>query len=224
MARIARVVATGYPHHIIQRGNNREKIFHDEEDRERYLSFLKKYSGKWGCPVLAYCLMTNHVHLLTRPTTDESLYKMMQGVTLCYTQYINRKYQRTGRLWESRYHSCAVEEERYLWAVSRYIEQNPVRARIVKKAETYAYSSARAHIRGLEDGVLGEALFSEKERKDYIKLLREKVPAKEMDRVRYHTRLGRPLGDQIFLAAVERLLKRALSVRPKGRPRKRGNK
>ena len=220
MPRIARVVATGYPHHIIQRGNNREKIFHDDEDSMRYLSFLRKYSEKWNSPVLAYCLMSNHVHILARPASDESLYKMMQGVTLCYTQYANRKYQRTGRLWESRYHSCIVEEEKHLWAVSRYIEQNPVRARMVKKAENYPYSSAKAHISGSDDGVLGEALISEEERKDYIKLLRESMPAEEMDNLRFHTRAGRPYGGEKFIGHVERLLKRALSSRPKGRPRK----
>src|SRR3990172_7738587 len=94
MPGIARAVAIGYPHHIIQRGNNRGKVFHDPEDRKQYLTLLKKYSGKWNSPVLAYCLMSNHVHLLVRPASDESLYKMMQGVTLCYTQYVNRKYQR----------------------------------------------------------------------------------------------------------------------------------
>ena len=220
MPRIARVVAAGYPHHIIQRGNNREKVFHNTEDKKQYLSLLKKYSVKWNSPVLVYCLMSNHVHILVRPASDGSLYKMMQGVTLCYTQYANRKYQRTGRLWESRYHSCIVEEERYLWAVSRYIEQNPVRARMVKKAEEYPYSSAKVHIDGTEDSVLGEALFSEKERKDYFQLLREKMPAREMDNVRVHTRTGRPLGGESFVRTVERVLKRRFSSRPRGRPRK----
>ena len=173
--------------------------------------------------MLAYCLMSNHVHLLVRPASDESLYKMMQGVTLCYTQYINRKYHRTGRLWESRYHSCIVEEEKYLWAVSRYIEQNPVRAGMIKKAEEYFYSSARAHINGTADDVLGEALFSEKERKEYIQLLSEKIPSRDIDKVRDHTRMGRPLGGESFVRTVERALKRSFDSRPRGRPIKNKN-
>lgn len=220
MPRLARAVAIGYPHHIIQRGNNRQEIFRDEEDRKRYLSLLKKYSEKRNCPVLAYCLMTNHVHMLARPASDESLFKMMQGLTLCYTQYANRKYMRTGRLWESRYHSCIVEEETYLWTVSRYIEQNPVRAHMVKTAEEYPYSSARAHINGIKDGVLGEEFFDEAQRKDYIQLLRENLQEKEMDSLRYHTKTGRPFGGGAFVKIVERMLERSLPLRPRGRPRK----
>jgi putative transposase len=98
MPRIGRAVAAGFPHHVIQRGNNRENVFFEKDDRRQYFSLLKKYSAKWTSPVMAYCLMTNHVHLLTKPGTEESLFKMMQGVTLCYTQYINRNYGRTGRL------------------------------------------------------------------------------------------------------------------------------
>lgn len=109
---------------------------------------------------MAYCLMTNNVHLLTKPGSEESLFKMMQGLTLCYTQYINRIFGRTGRLWESRYHSCIVDQEKYLWAVARYIEQNPVRAGMVEKAEDYPYSSALAHVKGCKDNILGEDLFT----------------------------------------------------------------
>lgn len=220
MPRIARVVARGYPHHIIQRGNNREVVFFDDEDKERYLSLLKKYTEKWGSSILAYCLMSNHVHLLAKPSSEESLYKTMQGVTLCYSQYVNRKNKRTGRMWENRYHSCIVDQERYLWAVARYIEQNPVRAEIVKKAEEYIYSSARAHVKGIEDSVLGEDLFSKEQRGDYIQLLRTAITEEERDSVRYHTRTGRPFGEEEFVLQMEQKLKRPLTRRPRGRPKK----
>lgn len=98
-----------------------EKVFLDEEDKQKYLSLLRKYTEQWECPVLAYCLMDNHIHLLTKPETEESLSKMMQGITLCYTQHRNRRYRKKRRLWESRYYSSIVDAEEYLWAVARYI-------------------------------------------------------------------------------------------------------
>jgi putative transposase len=154
MPRLGRAVVPGYPHHVIQRGNNRENVFFEKEDRTKYLSLLNKYAFKWNAPIMAYCLMSNHIHLLTKPLSEESLFKMMQGLTLCYTQNINRMYGRTGRLWESRYHLCIVDHDKYLWAVARYLEQNPVRAKMVERAEDYSYSSARAHVNGSEDAVL----------------------------------------------------------------------
>ena len=164
--------------------------------------------------------MSNHVHLMVRPLSDDSLYKMMQGLTLCYTQYVNRKYQRTGRLWESRYHSCIVDKEQYLWAVARYIEQNPVRAKIVKKAEAYPYSSAETHVKGAEDTVLGEELFSNNRRGDYIGMLRSSLTEKEKEAISYHTRVGRPFGNDDFIYGMEKKLKRPLARRPRGRPKK----
>ena len=221
MPRIARAVAKGYPHHIIQRGNNREGVFLDDEDKRYYLHLLTKYSEKWGAKVSAYCIMSNHLHLLAKPERDESLYKMMQGITLCYSQYANRKYNRSGRLWENRYHSCIVDRETYLWAVARYIEQNPVRAGMVKKAEEYTYSSARAHAKGIKDAVLGEELFSEDQRSHYQQLLRTGLNEDAMEAVRYHTRSGRPLGAAEFVKRMERRLDRSLERRLRGRPRKR---
>ncbi|GAB4417190.1 MAG: transposase [Thermodesulfovibrionales bacterium] len=219
MARIARAIAVGFPHHVIQRGNNKGKVFFKKEDRQKYLELLKKYSDKWECNILAYCLMDNHVHLLARPKREESLYKMMQGMTLCYTQYINRKYERTGRLWESRYHSCIVDEEQYLWAVARYIEQNPKRAKIVKKEEEYPYSSAKAHIEGKRDDILGEELFNDTQRKDYIEFIREGITEDEMQRLKYATRTGRPFGDEEFIKKMEKKLNKRFMPMEPGRPK-----
>ncbi|MDA8169750.1 MAG: transposase [Nitrospiraceae bacterium] len=220
MPRIARAVAIGYPHHIVQRGNNRQSVFFEEADRDVYFSLLKKYSDKWRSSILAYCLMTNHVHLLVTPKADESLFKMMQGITLCYTQYVNRTYNQTGRLWESRYHSCIVDKEDYLWSVARYIEQNPVRAKMVRKAELYPYSSAEAHILGVRNDLLGDELFSDQQRRDYIAFVREKIPEREINELKYHTRTGRPYGREGFLSKMEKRLDRKLSVMRPGRPKK----
>ena len=164
--------------------------------------------------------MSNHVHSLTRPITNESLYKMMQGITLCYTQYFNRTYKRTGRLWESRYHSCVVDKEKYLWAAARYIEQNPVRVKIVKKAADYPYSSAKAHIQGLQDEILGEALFESRQMKDYVELMKSGIKEEEINDIRNRTRSGRPIGGESFIVKMERKLDRIFKVRPRGRPKK----
>ena len=184
------------------------------------MSLLIKYSEKWYSPILAYCLMGNHVHLLARPLEDVSLSKMMQGVTLCYTQYVNRRYKRTGRLWESRYHSCVIDKDRYLWAVARYIEQNPVRAKIVSRVEDFPHSSARAHINGIKDAVLGEGLFPEKQRRDYAEFVSFRSSEDEMKEIRYFTRSGRPLGSEQFVSEMEQKLQRRFTLKSPGRPRK----
>ena len=220
MPRIARAVASGFPHHVVQRGNNREAVFIDEEDRRRYLALLTKYSMKWESPILSYCLMTNHVHLLTKPQEDESLYKMMQGVTLCYTQHINRKYKRTGRLWESRYHSCIVDSERYLWAVARYIEQNPVRAMMTINPEDYPYSSARAHFGLVKNELISDDLFPDSQRKDYMAFVRGEIEEEQLKEIRTSIRTGRPFTSNRCLKAIEEKLARKLAALPIGRPRK----
>lgn len=219
MPKIRRAVAVGFPHHIVHRGNNRGRIFFDRQDRAEYLHLLKKYSRKWKSTILAYCLMTNHVHLLARPKTTESLSKMMQGVALCYTQYINRKYRRTGRLWENRYHSSIIDEERHLWAVVRYIEQNPWRARMVNREQDYPYSSAKAHLEGKEDDLLGEELFSEWQRKEYALLLKEAVPKGETKRITRAVRTETPFGSRTFTKRMELWLGHNFEKKLPGKPK-----
>jgi putative transposase len=220
MPRIARIVGSGYPHHIVQRGNNKEKVFLGRKDYETYLSFLEKYSEKKEASILAYCLMQNHVHLLVRPTENDGLAKLMQGVTLCYTQYFNRKEGRTGRLWECRYHSTVVDGDSYLWTVSKYIENNPVRAGIAKRPEDYSYSSAKAHILGKKDPLLKEPLLDKGELDAYKEFVRSEEDKKTMEEIRRQTRLGKPLGDKGFLNTLSEQLGLSLSSRTKGRPRK----
>lgn len=145
---------------------------------------------------------------------------MMQGVTLCYTQHINRKYGRTGRLWESRYHSSIIDQEAYLWAVARYIEQNPVRAAIVENPQDYQYSSAPAHFGLVKDAVLGEDLFPGTQMNDYIEFIRSSIPAGETEEIRRSARTGRPLGTEKFVTGIERRLGKRLAALPIGRPRK----
>jgi len=220
MPRIARIIGVGYPHHIVQRGNNRERVFLDPGDYERYLSFLSKYSEEKEASVLAYCLMPNHIHLLVRPSEAEALPKMMLGITVCYSKYFNGENGRTGRLWECRYHSTVVDGDSYLWTVSKYIENNPVRAGIVKRPEDYPYSSANAHLLGRKDPLLKEPLFDKSELTEYRRFIRLEEDKKITEEIRKQTRLGKPLGDGGFLNTLSERLGRSLSFRPQGRPRK----
>jgi putative transposase len=220
MPRIARIVGAGYPHHIVERGNNRERVFGNPRDYEKYLSFLSKYSEEKEAAVLAYCLMPNHIHLLVRPSGEETLAKMMQGVTLCYSKYFNRENGRTGRLWECRYYSAIVDGDSYLWTVSKYIENNPVRAGIVKKPEDYPYSSARAHILGNKDLILQEPLFDAGELDEYRRFVRLEQDKRTLEEIRKQTRSGKPLGNVGFLETLSEKIGYSLSFGPKGRPRK----
>jgi len=219
MPRIARAVAVGYPHHVVQRGNN-NNIFFDEKDRWVYLYLLKKYSEKWACKLLAYCMMPDHVHLLIKPLRENSLPKTMQGVTLCYTQYFNKKYNKYGRLWGSRYYSCTVDKGDHLWAVIRYIEQGPKRAGIVNLEEMYPYSSALEHVAGVADKVLDEEIFEEDRRSQYRDFLHSTPKDEEIEEIRYCTRTGRPFGSEIFVRTIGQRLNRNLMKQPRGRPRK----
>lgn len=142
------------------------------------------------------------------------------GVTLCFTQHANKTYGRTGRLWESRYHSCIVDNEKYLWAVAAYIEQNPVRAKMIKKAEDYRYSSARVHLCGHNDGILGKMLFETGQRKGYIEFIRAGAKQEELNAIRNHTKSGRPIGSEKFILKIEHKLDRMFRAKPRGRPKK----
>jgi putative transposase len=220
MPRIARIVGVGYPHHIVQRGNNREKVFLEWRNYEKYLSFLARYSKGKKAAILAYCLMPNHVHLLVIPSDEKTLAKMMQGVALCYTQHFNREKGRTGRLWECRYHSNVIDGDSYLWTVSKYIENNPVRAGIVKRPEDYPYSSAKAHILDRNDPLLNGHLFSKSELKEYRRFMKLEEDKKILEEIRKRMRLGKPLGDEGFIQNLSEKIGYSLSFRGRGRPRR----
>ena len=112
-------------YHITQRGNNKQDIFFVDDDREIYLQFLAEESSKYGLEVLGYCLMTNHIHLIAVPKDSESLAKVVGKTHFRYTQYINRMHERSGHLWQNRFHSCPLDK-RHFWLALRYVESNPV--------------------------------------------------------------------------------------------------
>ncbi len=138
MPRLARMVFAGVPHHITQRGNRHEDVFYVKEDYQTYLEWLNHYSQQHQLEILAYCLMTNHIHLVAVPSHKSSLQHVLKPLHMRYAQRINRIKQWSGHFWQGRYFSSPMDE-RYMWAAIRYVEQNPVRARMVRKAEDYPW-------------------------------------------------------------------------------------
>jgi putative transposase len=148
MPRRARLMLAGLPVHITHRGNNRQRCFYEECDRAFYLFHLLRLLPHARCALHAYCLMSNHVHLLVTPATGESCARLMKGIAQLHTQYVNRTYRRTGTLWEGRFHSCLVQSENYLLTCYTYIELNPVEAGLCDQPEHYEWSSCRANAHG----------------------------------------------------------------------------
>jgi len=219
MPRIARVIAAGYPHHVTQRGNNRSTVFFDDEDRQTYLTLLKKYSEKHCLRIWAYCLLDNHLHLLVVPEQESSLARGVGLTNQVYTQYLNRKLSQSGRVWQNRFFSCVVEKEKYLWAVARYIERNPLQAGFAAGAEDYPWSSANSHITGKHDPLLDDSWLDGNERQGYAEFVR--YDDEEINNaIRKATKTGRPLGSENFIDSLELSLGQGLRPRKSGRPRK----
>jgi len=221
MPRIARVVAEGVPHHITQRGNGRQTVFDDAQDHHVYLKLLREYTREHGVHIWAWCLMSNHVHLLAVPDTSDSLSRALGRIHSDYARYRNDRAASCGHLWQARYYSCPTDGPA-VWRVMAYIERNPIRARLVEIAEEFRWSSARAHTTDREDGFVQMAAW----RPCYTaarwrETLRLGVDD-EILRERLRSRRARvtPLGSEEFLEEIERNTRRALRPRQVGRPRK----
>ena len=145
MPRRARVVFEGVVHHITQRGNYRQNVFEDDSDKRKYVEFIREYSEKYGMKIYAYCLMSNHVHFIAAPVKEDSLAMTFKYANMRYSSYFNKKNKRSGHLWQGRFYSCPLQFEHALEAL-RYVERNPVRARMVELPWEYEWSSAREHV------------------------------------------------------------------------------
>lgn len=220
MSRIARLINIGYPHHVVQRGNNKAQLFFDDKDRLRYLSLLKEYSQQCACKVHAYCLMNDHVHLLLTPQNKDSLAKTMQKVSLCFTQYFNKKYRRIGRLWACRFHSSVVDPQNYLWITCRYIERHSVRAGITKTPSQYEWSSIKYSTVGVKGGFVIPVWEDETERKEYINFVEASDNEVDLEKIRTAARSNKPIGSENFLKELVATLNANVIVRPRGRPKK----
>ena len=153
MPRTARVVFPSMPYHIISRGNNREPVFQEKEDFEKYLEICRRYKEQYEFKLYHWVLMNNHVHLLIETKENSSLSKVMQGIHLVYTIWFNRKKGKVGHLWQDRYRSAVIERDHYLLECGRYIERNPLRAGVVKDPREYPWSSYRVYGYGKGDGL-----------------------------------------------------------------------
>lgn len=224
MARAIRYIIPDFPHHAIQRGNNRQDIFFDKADRVYFLSKLKELFKEEKVLISSYCLMTNHVHMLLYPQGRDALIRAMKGVAQHYAQYVNHKYKRSGKLWENRYKLHIVDPE-YEWVVARYIENNPLRAKMIEKAEKYDYSSARSHLLNDSNSACNDIIT-----KDIIRAEREGYrdffyDLKAMDKehiaqVANTVQQEKVLGSEKFIKWVEEKFNVCLKVRGKGRPPK----
>ncbi len=227
MPRFARTVAAGCAHHITQRGNNRQDVFFVDDDRRVYLELLAEQADQCGLAIEGYCLMSNHVHLVAVPQSEEALAQAVGRTHFRYTQYINRFHKRSGHLWQGRFYSCALDT-RHFWTAMKYIELNPVRAGLCRKPWRYEWSSAAAHIGELgKQGQVQPAArnvpvpvfldLGEWRKQMSPEQWRQELAEVDLLRLRTHT--GRPLGSDAFLSKLETVLGRRVRPLPIGRPR-----
>lgn len=225
MARQARLTVPFYPHHVIQRGNDRQAICRDDVDRQKLLSLLTEHAQQFKVAVHAYVLMDNHFHLLLTPETAEGLPKMMQAVGRSYVRAFNTRHGRTGTLWEGRYRSSLIESEAYLLTCMAYIDLNPVRAGMVSEAADYPWSSHR-HLIGLRNDrlVTAHALFwglgntPFAREAAYAQLVRAGIAVQHQSDLTRAALTGWALGSESFMAELTQSTQRRLAPAKPGRP------
>lgn len=225
MARLPRLTVPGYPHHVIQRGNNRQPIVYNDADREVLLDALSDHARRHRVAINAYVLMDNHFHLLLTPETADGVPLMMQAVGRSYVRYFNDLHRRTGTLWEGRYKSTLIQTERYLLACMIYLDLNPLRAGVVSDPRQYAWSSHRHFIGQTQDRrvtphpmywSLGNTPFAREAA--YTEMVRAGLDAPSERAITNATLRGWALGDSHFLAELQKKTERRIAPAPRGRP------
>jgi putative transposase len=214
MARLARVVAAGVPHHVTQRGNRRQPTFFSDDDYVAYRALLAEGCRTAGVEVWGYCLMPNHVHLILTPRDADGLRAALAETHRRYTRRVNQREGWTGYLWQGRFASVPMDET-HLLACARYVELNPVRARLVARAEDWPWSSARAHLDGRDDGIVRVAPLLERA-PGWADFLGAGLAQAEHRAIQAGERTGRPLGSKAFVEELEGRLGRALGKQKRG--------
>ena len=227
MPRRGRLAASGIAWHIIQRGNNRSACFFSQDDFQFYLDTLREQADVWQCAIHAYVLMTNHVHLLLTPSRADGPSLMMKHLGQRYVQYINRRYRRSGTLWEGRFRSCLAQSETYALTCYRYIELNPVRAGMVCAPADYRWSSYHHNATGKVDAVLTPhpnylALATQANVRltSYRALFATALDLATLNRIRGATNGCFALGNARFEAQIAATLSRRVTPGKSGRPKK----
>lgn len=227
MPRMARIRLPRITFHIVQRGNNRSPTFFETADYRDYLHLLQSAAQRYATQIHAYVLMTNHVHLLATSDLPDGISSTLRHLGSRYVSRVNKRYGRTGSLWESRYKSSPVDSARYCLACYRYIELNPVRAGIVQRPEEYHWSSYRSNAAGKPSSLvtshpvfLSLGATPEERRESYCKLVREALEDDVLSEIRRALRKGLPSGDEDFRRRIESSIDRPLGSGRLGRPRK----
>lgn len=226
MPRHARVIAPRYPHHIVQRGHNRQTVFFTDDDRLSYLDTLREFREKLGVQIYAYCLMTNHIHMIVNPGNDPTnLSLLMKRLAARHTRRLNQIKQRTGTSWEGRFKCSPIESNSYLLACARYIDLNPVRAHIVARPEDYVWSSFQART-GLSNCpwldpdpcflALGPTLDIRQQR--YREFVTRGAPKDQIEFLRTTVQRNQLTGSDAFILEIEQLTGARILNRPPGRP------
>jgi len=227
MARLPRYALPGFPQHVIQRGNNRQQVLFDEDDYWFLWERLQAAAQKFRCDIHAYVLMPTHFHLLATPWQDDGIGKLMQYLGRYYVQYFNRRYERTGTLWDGRYRATLIDPSSFLLLCSRYVELNPVRAGYTVDAAGYDWSSYGFNASGREDGLitphpeyekLGK---TQKERQSaYRKSFSRPIDEGTLTRIRDTTNKSWVLGSEAFCREIEGRINRRTTPQPRGGDRR----
>jgi len=222
MPRQARIVIPELPHHITQRGNYQQVVFDSEVDYKQYCEWINEYTNEYNLDILAYCLMPNHVHFIAIPHAEDALAKTFNTAHMRYSHYLNKRRGVKGHLWQGRFYSCILDDA-HLYRAIRYVEKNPMRAKMVKQPWDYDYSSAKDHLRQRE----GEPLIKLNLEYQPIQFHEWKEYLQEGDpgicnEMRLKTSRGLVIGTQNFINTLEKRLNRSLKCYNQGRPKKEG--
>ncbi|MBK1723901.1 transposase [Thiocystis violacea] len=229
MPRVGRVVLPNYPHHVVQRGHNRQVVFAEDADYRYYLETLEAFKTIYDIKVYGFCLMTNHVHLILQPgEAIADLGQLMKRLAGRQTRFVNRQESRSGTLWEGRYKSSPIETDAYLLACCRYVELNPVRAGMIDTPAAYPWSSYRWHAGEdveqdwLDTDPCYDALGSNAEERAlrYRTFVRSAIPEGEWTLIREALQRGQLTGGERFTDQVEAMINRRIENRKHGRPRR----